>query len=211
MLCSLSWTRLNTPNTGTGGTTLFLILCATVYAVFSLQAATAAEAGANVDQELKRVLKEAVENTDSFEDRFDAEVWLSDMSNRLSPIIEDPEERIEILTRVHQEAARANLPPELVLAVIDVESRFDRFAISRAGARGLMQVMPFWLDELDRPDDNLFEIDINLRMGCTILRHYMDKEDDDMVQALARYNGSYGKTWYSERVLGRLSNRWFRN
>jgi len=163
------------------------------------------------DPELQRLLKDAVESSDSFEDRFEAEVWLNDMSYRLTPILNDPEERIEILTRVHQEANRADLPPELVLAVIDIESRFDRFAISRAGARGLMQVMPFWLEELDRPDDNLFEIGINLRMGCTILKHYMDREDGDMVQALARYNGSYGKTWYSEKVLGRLADRWFRN
>lgn len=163
------------------------------------------------DPELTQLLLEAVSNTDSFSDRFDAEVWLKDMSDRLMLTVPDHAERIEILTRVHQEATRAELPPELVLAVIDIESRFDRFAISSAGARGLMQVMPFWLDELERPDDNLFEIGINLRMGCTILKHYMDRESGDMTRALARYNGSYGQTWYSERVLGRLSNKWFRN
>ncbi len=163
------------------------------------------------DPELTALLVEAVNNTGSFPDRFEAEVWLKDMSNRLSPIVPDHQERLAILTRVHQEAARVELPPELILAVIDIESRFDQYAISRAGARGLMQVMPFWLKELDRPNDNLFQIDINLRMGCTILKHYMDKEDGDMTQALARYNGSYGKTWYSEKVLGRLSAQWFRN
>jgi soluble lytic murein transglycosylase-like protein len=164
-----------------------------------------------LDPELSALLQDAVGNTKSFPDRFEAEVWLKDMSRRLTPIVPDHSERIQILTRVHQEAARVELPPELVLAVIDIESRFDRYAISSAGARGLMQVMPFWLDELNRPNDNLFEIDINLRMGCTILKHYMDKENGDMTRALARYNGSYGKTWYSEKVLGQLSNKWFRN
>ncbi len=174
--------------------------------------ALSAQANNNaVDPELKALLTAAVNNSDSFGDRFDAEVWLKDMSSRLSPIVPDHEERISILTQVHREATRVDLPPELVLAVIDIESRFDRYAISSAGARGLMQVMPFWLEELDRPDDNLFEIDINVRIGCTILKHYMDRENGDMTRALARYNGSYGKTWYSERVLGRLSTQWFRN
>ena len=97
-----------------------------------------------------------------------------------------------------------------MLAVIDIESTFDRFAISVAGARGLMQVMPFWLDELDQPEANLFDIQTNLRMGCTILRYYLDMERGELLPALARYNGSVGKSWYPERVLGRLSNRWFR-
>jgi len=183
------------------------LLCVTFLAAPLPQA----NAEAVPDPELKNILRDAIASTDSFPDRFEAEVWLADMSLRLSPTVDDTEERLHILTRVHQEASRAELPPELVLAVIDIESRFDRYAISRAGARGLMQVMPFWLDELDRPNDNLFEIDINLRMGCTILKHYMDKENGDMVQALARYNGSYGKTWYSEKVLGQLNRRWFRN
>jgi len=186
-------------------------LCSSATACLILLAGHSNANETYVDPELKALLHDAVTSTDSFPDRFEAEVWLKDMSNRLSPILPDDAERIIILTRVHQEATRADLPPELVLAVIDVESRFDQYAISSAGARGLMQVMPFWLEELDRPNDNLFEVDINLRMGCTILRHYMDKEDGDLTKALARYNGSYGKTWYSERVLGRLSATWFRN
>jgi soluble lytic murein transglycosylase-like protein len=90
-----------------------------------------------------------------------------------------------------------------------VESNFDRFAISSAGARGLMQVMPFWLDEIGRPDDDLFDIETNLRFGCTILRHYLDRERGDRVRALARYNGSLGQTWYPQRVFTALSQRWF--
>ena len=96
------------------------------------------------DPELREVLRAAASEADSFEDRFDAEVWLTDMSARLERQVRDPDERIALLTRVHYEANRVGLPPELILAVIEVESNFDRYAVSVAGALGLMQVMPFW-------------------------------------------------------------------
>ncbi|MCP4002027.1 MAG: lytic transglycosylase domain-containing protein [Gammaproteobacteria bacterium] len=163
-----------------------------------------------VDPALKERLQLAITDTHSFADKFDATVWLTDMALRLEQHIPDPNERVEILQYIHQESQRVDLPPELILAVIDIESAFDRFAISPAGARGLMQVMPFWLNELDRPDDNLFDIQTNLRIGCTILRYYMDMENNEFSPALARYNGSTGQTWYPERVMGRLSTHWFR-
>jgi soluble lytic murein transglycosylase-like protein len=131
------------------------------------------------------------------------------MSQRLHRKVKDPQERLLILKTVHYEAARADLPPELVLSVIDIESNFDRFAISSAGARGLMQVMPFWLDEIGRPGDDLFDIHTNLRMGCTILRHYLDREKGNRTRALARYNGSVGKVWYPQRVYSALRKRWY--
>jgi len=162
------------------------------------------------DDELRQILIRAIQSADSFTDRFDAEVWLTDMSGRLDSKVLDPRERLLILKTAHYEATRADLPPELVLAVIDVESNFDRFAISHAGARGLMQVMPFWLDEIGRPDDDLFDIRTNLRMGCTILRHYLDRERGDRTRALARYNGSVGKTWYPQLVFKALGKRWYR-
>jgi hypothetical protein len=165
---------------------------------------------AEVDPVLKERLQLAVADTHSFDDKFDATVWFTDMALRMEKRVPDPNERMEILQYVHQEAQRVDIPPELILAVIDIESAFDRFAVSSAGARGLMQVMPFWLEELNRPDDNLFNIQTNLRMGCTILRYYMDMENDEYSPALARYNGSTGKTWYPERVMGRLSARWFK-
>ena len=98
-----------------------------------------------------------------------------------------------------------------MLAVIDVESGFDRFAISRVGALGLMQIMPFWLKELKQPQANLFDIATNLRLGCTILKYYLDHENGDLRRALARYNGSHGKRHYPDKVFTALSERWFRN
>jgi len=162
------------------------------------------------DPELKRLLQEAVDSSNSFEDRFAAQVWLQDMSQRLKRLVKDPKERITLLKSIHYEATRANLEPALVLAVIEVESRFDQFAISVAGARGLMQVMPFWLDEINLSDKNLFKIRTNLRMGCTILRYYLDMEKGDLGPALARYNGSYGRTVYVEKVIRALNRHWFK-
>jgi soluble lytic murein transglycosylase-like protein len=165
------------------------------------------------DPELRKLLLEAVSASDSFEHPFDAEVWLADMSDRLEryapQALTDRKERLSFLRLVHSEASRARVPPELVLSVIEVESKFDRFAVSKAGAQGYMQVMPFWLKELDRPYDNLFHAPTNLRMGCTILKYYLDRERGDLVKGLARYNGSTGRAKYSHKVLDALSLRWF--
>ena len=186
------------------------IIVAAYFVVASGPLAAQVDPRENPDPVLRELLRKAATDADSFIDRFDAQVWLSDMSQRLARQVEDPGERIEILKRVHYEASRAGLPPELVLAVIDVESNFDRYAISHVGARGLMQVMPFWLDEIGRPDDNLFHIQTNLRFGCTILKYYMDMEKRDLIRALGRYNGSLGKRSYPNKVLDRLRLKWFR-
>ena len=161
------------------------------------------------DPELRDALRTAANEAPSFPDRFEAEVWLTDMSQRLARQVKDPQERIRILTLVHLEATRVKLPPELILAVIEVESNFDRYAVSVAGAIGLMQIMPFWLEEIGRPDDNLLHIDTNLRYGCTILRFYYDKENGDLRRALGRYNGSLGKRKYPNKVIDKLSKKWF--
>ncbi|WP_435101565.1 lytic transglycosylase domain-containing protein [Arhodomonas sp. AD133] len=167
-----------------------------------------ASSGQAPDPALRKALERALESSDSFRNRFDAEVWLMDMSTRLADDIPDPEERMNFLRTLHYEATRAELEPEWVLAVIEVESDFRRFAISSAGARGYMQIMPFWLEELDRPDDNLFRTETNLRMGCTILRHYLNIENGNLTRALARYNGSLGKTWYPNLVFDALREEW---
>lgn len=163
------------------------------------------------DPELREILLDTIKNADSFQDRYDAEVWLTDMSHRLEAQVPDPNERLQILRTVHRYATHARVAPELVLAVIDVESNFDRFAISATSALGLMQVMPFWVPELGYKDKNeLFKIDVNVLLGCMILKYYLDMERDDLVKGLARYNGSIGKRGYSDRVIERLRKKWFR-
>lgn len=186
-----------------------ITVCALVSYLSLASVAVAAQTPAQVDSQLKELLKRAANETDSFHDRFDAWVWLADMSRRLEKKIPDAIFRIELLKNVHREATRAKLTPELVLAVIEVESDFDPFAISIAGARGLMQVMPFWLAEIGRTEDNLFHVSTNLRFGCTILRYYLDRENGNRVRALARYNGSTGKNKYPARVFQLWNTRWF--
>ena len=165
-------------------------------------------AGQEPTPELRERVRSALANANSFTDKFDAQVWLTDMAGRLGKQVSDPATGVEILRMAHQEATRAGLPPEMVLAVIDVESAFNPFAVSSAGAQGLMQVMPFWRKELGR--HRLVDIRDNLLMGCTILRYYYDMENRDWMKALARYNGSVGRRDYSQLVLDRLRTRWFR-
>ena len=172
--------------------------------------ATANKNKIDPDPELRERLISAINDADSFEDRFEAEVWLLDMSTRLQKKVPDSIERLELLRLIHREANRAKLTPELVLAVIDIESRFDRFAISSVGAQGLMQVMPFWLKEIGHPDDNLVDTHTNLRLGCTILRFYLDKEKGDLRNALRRYNGEVTKRVYADKVLDALFKRWYK-
>jgi soluble lytic murein transglycosylase-like protein len=183
--------------------TAFLLL-------FLLPAIALSNQKSEPDPELRARLISAINEADSFEDRFEAEVWLLDMSTRLQKNIPDSNERLELLRLIHREALRARLTPELVLAVIDVESRFDRYAISRVGAQGLMQVMPFWLKEIGHPDDNLIHAHTNLRLGCTILRFYLDKERGDLRSALRRYNGEVTKQVYADKVLDVLFKRWYK-
>lgn len=169
------------------------------------------DARSGPDPELRKILLAAIADGHSFGDRFDAEVWLTDMSRRLARQVPDHAERLQILTTVHRQATLAGVQPELVLAVIDVESNFDRFAISSATALGLMQVMPFWVPELGYKDKNqLFDVETNVLLGCRILRYYLDMEGGDLVRGLARYNGSVGKRWYADRVIERLRTKWFR-
>jgi soluble lytic murein transglycosylase-like protein len=187
-----------------------LAACLTL-AILMIAAMPVAIAQDEPDPALRELLKAVANEADSFEDHYAAQVWLTDMSARLARQVEDPKERLTILQRVHYEATRWELPPELVLAVIDVESNFDRFAISVAGARGLMQIMPFWSAEIGRPEDNLMHIDTNVRYGCTILKYYLDMENGDLGPALARYNGSRGQRKYPNKVLDKLRLKWFRS
>ena len=160
------------------------------------------------EPELRDRLMAAIKASDSFADKYEAQVWLLDMSTRLERYQPQEAQRLEFLRLVHSEAKRAGLEPELVLSVIHVESRFDRYAISYAGALGYMQIMPFWLEELGQKGSNLFKTETNLRMGCTILRYYLDKERGNLFNALARYNGSLGRPEYPTKVLEIRRTRW---
>jgi len=157
-----------------------------------------------VEPTLRLALKQAVNDATSFPNREQAASWLSRKSHLLSRFIADPFYRIELLKLIHAEATRAGLDPELVLAVIQVESDYDRFAISATGARGLMQVMPFWVKEIGHPQDNLFDPQTNLRHGCTILRYYLDLTNGDVKDALARYNGRQGQKKYPRKVYSAI-------
>ena len=134
--------------------------------------------------------------------------WLTEMSQRLEKRIPDRQARLEFLKTVRYEAQRAGLDPQLVLGLIQVESGFRKHAVSTAGARGYMQVMPFWVKLIGSPDSNLFHLRTNLRFGCTILRHYLDIENGDLYRALGRYNGSLGKPEYPNMVRATWEGRW---
>jgi soluble lytic murein transglycosylase-like protein len=133
---------------------------------------------------------------------------MAEMSKRLSAHIPDAVSREELLTTVHYEATRAGLDPQMVLGVIDVESRFHKFAVSKAGARGYMQVMPFWVTMIGDAGHNLFNLRTNLRYGCTILRHYLDLERGDTFRALGRYNGTLGQERYPKKVRRAWVRKW---
>ena len=136
----------------------------------------------------------------AFDTELEARRWLAAMSGRLAKRMPDRLQREEFLVTVHYEAKRAGLDPQLVLGLIQVESNFRKYAVSRAGARGFMQVMPFWVKVIGDREDNLFHLRINLRYGCVILRHYLDIEKGDLYRALGRYNGSLGKPEYPTMV-----------
>lgn len=143
-----------------------------------------------------------------FKNPTDGQHWIADMDGRLAKRMPDRKQRLELLRTVHFEALRAGLDPQLVLGVIEVESGFRKYAVSRAGAQGLMQVMPFWTKEALRAKDNLFHLRTNLIYGCWILRHYLDEEKGDYFRALGRYNGSLGQPQYPKAVLAAWRGRW---
>jgi soluble lytic murein transglycosylase-like protein len=166
--------------------------------------AQVAHADQQRDAGLREVVARAIAQAECFTDQYDSAVWYKLMEPRLRAILANQSERLEILKQVYCETHRpgeSRLPPGLVMAVITVESRFDRWAVSRSGAVGLMQVMPFWPERLGMRRYELTHVAPNLRMGCAILRFYMGYEHNDVRKALARYNGSPGKRDYPDLVL----------
>ncbi len=133
--------------------------------------------------------------------------WLGELSNRLRPRKADPMTRMEFLETAWYESKRAGLEPALVLGLVQVESAFRKYAVSPVGARGYMQVMPFWARLIGDGDaSRLFHMQTNLRFGCVILRHYLDREQGDLYMALGRYNGSRGRPEYPNAVFAARRN-----
>jgi soluble lytic murein transglycosylase-like protein len=162
------------------------------------------------DPELKELLEKIIVNHDCFVDKYESEVWYKTMEPRLAPYVASHEDRMSILDQVYCEAKRdptLALPPDLVMALIDVESRFNTWAVSPAGAVGLMQVMPFWPRQLG-VQNQLVRIAPNIRMGCEILRFYLRQEHMNWARALARYNGSVGHNTYPALVMQRWQRVW---
>jgi soluble lytic murein transglycosylase-like protein len=175
----------------------------------SLHACGGAQQYEVLSASVRATMAQAVNDRSTVDTRdMDTRVWVRAMTPRVADRFKDEDAAREFLGLVRYESLRAGLDPHLVLAVIDVESRFRKYAVSKAGARGLMQVMPFWVKELGTPAQNLFHERTNLRYGCTILRHYLDRERGNVANALGRYNGSLGQAEYPNRVLRALRERW---
>ena len=175
-----------------------------------------AQAGAQREETLAddvaSIMRQSVEHASPpylvFDRATDAQRWLNEMSARLTRFIDNELYRRRLLTMIQYEATRADLNPQMVLGLIEVESAFRQYAVSNVGAKGLMQVMPFWQRYIGNESHNLFAIRTNLRYGCTILRHYSNLENGNLHRALARYNGSLGSNRYPNAVIGAWLNRW---
>jgi soluble lytic murein transglycosylase-like protein len=189
-----------------------------------LALAPPAQADGQKDPGLREIIAAAIKSPPCFADKYDDVVWYALMQPRVESRLrlQPPDLRLgddiskaaeRILRAVQCESSKHDMlrdRPQLVLAVIDVESAFDPFAVSYAGAIGLMQVMPFWPTELGLTKKDLIDVELNVRMGTSILAYYLERERGDYRRALGRYNGSLGRREYPDLVLGRLGSRWRR-
>jgi len=175
-----------------------------------LSAGSHAGPAPNAGTALRKAVRSALAApAQGFRDRYGRSVWMRTMSRRLSRFVHDPARRRKLLLLVHGEATHAGVPPSLVLAMINVESGFNRWAVSAAGAQGLMQIMPFWLKVAGKPGDNLFDARTNIRIGCTVLAFYLKRSHGDIAEALQRYYGKRYGNRYENKVLRRLNGRWY--
>ena len=181
-----------------------LSYCSTVYAGAQIYEPLAD----SVRTGLQASIADAPASRHAFSDSIDAVNWLAEMAQRLERRVPHLRTRLDLLRTVHYEASRAGLDPQLVLAIVHVESNFRKYAVSSAGARGYMQVMPFWVNLIGKRGDNLFNLRTNLRYGCVVLRHYLDVEGGNISRALGRYNGSLGKFEYPNLVLRAMRADW---
>ena len=186
----------------------FASVCAVASAIAAAGEQKYEPLSASVQAALHRSVADQASARLAFATEAEGEAWLANMSKRLEKHVPDATAREDLLTTVHYEATRAGLDPQLVLGVIQVESGFRKYAVSKAGARGYMQVMPFWMTLIGESGHNLFNLRTNLRYGCTVLRHYLDLERGDTFRALGRYNGSLGRSRYPHAVLRAWSGNW---
>jgi len=193
---------------------IFSLSLAVAWVAVSSSSFAGAQAQERLSASVRAVMQHSVTDQAApklaFASQQEAQFWLSEMSRRLEKAMPNEESRIEFLSTVHYEATRAGLDPYLVLSLIEVESGFNKYAVSRVGARGYMQVMPFWVKSIGKRDHNLFHMRINLRYGCTILRHYVDMEHGNLYRALGRYNGSLGRPEYPNLVKTAWHKHWTR-
>lgn len=179
----------------------FLLFVSCCFAANTLAGTQAEEVlSASVQAVLQQSVADQATPNRVFASQQEADEWLGNLSPRLAKKIPNQKDREDFLTTVHYEATRAGLDPKLVLGLIEVESGFRKYAVSNSGARGFMQVMPFWTTTLHSPEHNLFNLRTNLRYGCTILRYYLNLEKGNLFRALGRYNGSLGKSEYPNLV-----------
>lgn len=179
--------------------TLLLLIAATLFSVAN---------GEEIELSTSSAPNEFERQIDPFNNNYEGQIWLAKMSTPLSRWIKDEDARVQLLTLIYTESEKHGLEPGLVLALIQVESAFDHYAISHAGARGMMQIMPFWKAEIGTEEDNLMDLTTNIQYGTTILSHYIALEKGSLIKALARYNGSRGQTWYPKRVLTYWHKHW---
>ena len=188
------------------------LLAASALVLVPPWAVAGAQREETLSDDVASVMRQAVNNVNPprlvFASAAEGQRWLNEMSLRLARFVADEYGRKRLLTNIQYESARAGLDTQLILGLIEVESAFRQYAISAVGARGLMQVMPFWQRHIGTPEHNLFDVRTNLRYGCTILRHYRNVERGNMTRALARYNGSLGRSTYSDAVIGAWQRRW---
>ena len=163
---------------------------------------------ASTRSQLSKAVADAAVDRPAFAESPAVQLWVAEMSRRLTRYIPDEEFRKQFITTLHYEATRAGLDPELMLGLIEVESGFKKYAVSVVGARGFTQVMPFWIDVIGTREHNLFHLRTNLRYGALILRHYVDIENGNLFRALGRYNGSLGKPEYPNMVYAAWRNHW---
>lgn len=189
-----------------------VLLFAAITLLFALNVRAGAQIEEPLSNSVKALMQKSISDTAApklfFPTEQEGQAWMAVMSSRLQKRMPDQAMREDFLRTVHYEASRAGLDPQMVLGLIQVESGFKKYAVSTVGARGFMQVMPFWVSSIGAPEHNLFHLRTNLRYGCTILRHYLDIENGDLYRALGRYNGSLGQPQYPNMVLGAWRKSW---